>query len=133
MTVPTGFPLPWQIQTIYKIMITYYKFSFSGSWEMSKTKKPDFIIFPPASDFQNLLQPPDLSGINGSRPCENALNTSKVESYGRCLRNQQTEARVALVSYIGVRKCCLGRVSGPNSHSRTIKRLDSRPDRFKQS
>ena len=66
------------------------------------------------------------------RPCENALNTSKVESYGRCLRNQQTEARIALVSYIGVRKCCLGRVSGPNSHSRTIKQLDSRPDRLKQ-
>ncbi|SDU55443.1 hypothetical protein SAMN04489801_4345 [Pseudomonas mandelii] len=74
-----------------------------------------------------------LTGCFGSRPCENALNTSKVESYGRCLRNQQTEARIALVSYIGVRKCCLGRVSGPNSHSRTIKRLDSRPDRLKQS
>jgi len=31
------------------------------------------------------------------------LNTSKVESCGRCLRNQQTEARIALVNYIGVR------------------------------
>jgi hypothetical protein len=59
-----------------------------------------------------------VSVVRGSsRPklCENALNTSKVESYGRCLRNQQTEARIALVSYIGVRKCCLGRFSGPNS------------------
>jgi hypothetical protein len=70
MTVPTGFPLPWQIQTIYKIMITFYKFSFTGSWEMSKPKKPDIIIFPPASDFQNLFQPPDLSGIDPSNPVD---------------------------------------------------------------
>jgi hypothetical protein len=34
---------------------------------------------------------------------------------------------------IGARKCYSGRVSRPNSYSRTIKRLDSRPDRFKQS
>jgi hypothetical protein len=37
------------------------------------------------------------------RLCENALNTSKTKSYGLCLRNQQTEARIALVSYKGVR------------------------------
>lgn len=58
------------------------------------------------------------------RPCENALNMSKLESYGRCLRNPQTDARIALVSYIGVRNRCLGRVSGLKSHSRSIKRLD---------
>jgi hypothetical protein len=46
---------------------------------------------------------PITTGSNGSRLCENALNTSKAESYGRCLRNQQTESRIALVSYIGVR------------------------------
>jgi hypothetical protein len=83
------------------------------------------------SHFEDLESMDDVSFR--PRLCENALNTSKVESYGRCLRNQQTDARIALVSYIGVRKCCLGCVSGPNSHSRTTKRLDSRPDRFKQS
>jgi len=56
------------------------------------------------------------NGRDRPRQRKNLLNTSKVECYGRCLRNQQTEARIALVS-----------------HSRTIKRLDSRPDRFKQS
>ena len=68
-----------------------------------------------------------MIGCFRPRLCENALNTSKVESYGCCLRNQQTEARIALVNYIGVRKCCLGRVSGPNSHSRTIKQLGFTP------
>ncbi len=68
MTVPVGFPLPWEMQTMYKIMITFYKFSYTGSWELQKPRKPDFIIFPPASDFENLLQPPDFSGIDPSNP-----------------------------------------------------------------
>jgi hypothetical protein len=68
--VAKGFPLPWQMQTIYRIMITFYKFSFNGTWEMEKPRKPDFIIFPPASDFENLLQPPDLSGIDPSNPVD---------------------------------------------------------------
>lgn len=66
--VPQGFPLPWQMQAIYKIMITFYKFSYSGTWELQKPRKPDFIITPPASDIENLLQPPDFSGIDGSNP-----------------------------------------------------------------
>lgn len=70
MTVPNGFPLPWQIQTIYRVMITFYKFSFKGSWELDKPRKPQGIIFPPASDIENLLQPPDLSGIDPSNPID---------------------------------------------------------------
>jgi hypothetical protein len=66
--VPVGFPLPWQIQTTYRIMISFYKFSYNGTWELQKPAKPDFIIFPPASDFSNLLQPPDLSGVDSSNP-----------------------------------------------------------------
>jgi hypothetical protein len=69
-SVPTGFPLPWQVQTIYKIMITFYKFSYNGTWELEKPRKPDFIIFPPASDIENLLQPPDLSGIDPTNPVD---------------------------------------------------------------
>jgi hypothetical protein len=68
--VRKGFPLPWQIQTIYRIMISFYKFSYNGTWELQKPTKPDFIIFPPASDFENLLQPPDLSGIDPSNPID---------------------------------------------------------------
>jgi hypothetical protein len=72
--VPQGFPLPWQIQTIYKIMISFYKFSFNGSWELQKPRKPDFIITPPASDFENLLQPPDFSGVDSSNPIEDVCS-----------------------------------------------------------
>jgi hypothetical protein len=68
--VPPGYPLPWQIQTIYRIMITFYKFSFNGSWELQKPRKPDFIITPPPSDFENLLQPPDFSGVDSADPAE---------------------------------------------------------------
>ncbi|SEI20751.1 hypothetical protein [Paraburkholderia hospita] len=68
--VKRGFPLPWQIQTIYKIMISFYKLSFNGSWELQKPRKPDFIITPPASDIENLLQPPDFSGADSGNPVE---------------------------------------------------------------
>jgi hypothetical protein len=68
--VKRGFPLPWQIQTIYRFMITFYKLSFNGSWELQKPRKPDFIIFPPASDIENLLQPPDLGGALSGNPLD---------------------------------------------------------------
>jgi hypothetical protein len=68
--VEPGFPLPWQVKTIYRIMITFYKFVYNGTWELQKPAKPDFIIFPPASDIENLLQPPDLSGIDSSNPVD---------------------------------------------------------------
>jgi len=66
--VPVGFPLPWQIKVTYMIMISFYKFSYKGSWELEKPRKPDFIIFPPSSDFSNLFQPPDFSGVDSSNP-----------------------------------------------------------------
>ena len=66
--VPHGFPMPWQIQTMYRLMISYYKFSFEGSWELQKPRKPDFVILPPASDVENLFQPPDFSGVDSSDP-----------------------------------------------------------------
>ncbi len=66
--VPTGFPLPWEIKTIYKVMYSYYRLVYNGTWELEKPKKPDFIIFPPASDIEDLFQPPDLSGVDWSNP-----------------------------------------------------------------
>ena len=66
--VPQGFPMPWQVQTMYRLMITLYKLNFSGSWELQKPRKPDFVIVPPASDFTNLFQPPDFSGVDSSNP-----------------------------------------------------------------
>ena len=67
-SVPVGFPLPWEVKTMYKIMYSYYRISYNKTWELEKPRKPDFIIFPPASDIENLLQPPDLSGIDTSNP-----------------------------------------------------------------
>jgi hypothetical protein len=66
--VRTGFPLPWEVKTIYKIMYSYYRLVYNGTWELQKPQHPDFIIFPPASDIENLFQPPDLSGVNSSNP-----------------------------------------------------------------
>jgi hypothetical protein len=68
--VRKGFPLPWQVKTFYKILISYYKFAYNGTWELQKPSTPSFIIFPPASDLSNLLQPPDLSGIDPSNPVD---------------------------------------------------------------
>ena len=66
--VREGFPLPWEVKTIYKIMYTFYRLIYNGSWELEKPKRPEFIIFPPASDVEDLFQPPDLSGIDFSNP-----------------------------------------------------------------
>ncbi|MDQ1727539.1 MAG: hypothetical protein QOK14_1584 [Frankiaceae bacterium] len=70
--VPEGFPLPWEVATAYRFMITVYKLNFNGSWELQKPRKPDLIIFPPASDFTNLLTPPDFSGIDNGNLLEDA-------------------------------------------------------------
>jgi hypothetical protein len=67
-SVRKGFPLPWEIKTIYKLMYSYYRLVYNGTWELQKPQKPDFIILPPASDIENLFQPPDLSGVDSSNP-----------------------------------------------------------------
>ena len=68
--VRKGFPLPWEIKTTYKILYTFFRLLFNGTWELQKPQKPDFVIFPPASDVENLFQPPDLSGIDSSNPID---------------------------------------------------------------
>ena len=73
--VPRGFPLPWEMKTVYKIMYSYYRLVYNGTWELQKPKSPDFIIFPPASDIENLFQPPDLSGVNSSNPVADVCET----------------------------------------------------------
>jgi hypothetical protein len=82
--VPPGFPMPWEIQTMYRIMISFYKFSFTGSWELEKPQSPDPIIVPPASDVENLFQPPDFSGVDSSNPVADVC-----------------EALLALVEWVG--------------------------------
>lgn len=72
--VPQGFPLPWQVATSYRLMITLYKLNFNGGWELPKPRVPDFIIVPPQSDFTNLFQPPDFSGVNSDNPIEDACD-----------------------------------------------------------
>jgi hypothetical protein len=73
-SVPRGFPLPWQVATAYRLMITLYKLNFNGGWELPKPRQPDFVIVPPQSDFTNLFQPPDFSGVNSDNPIEDACD-----------------------------------------------------------
>ena len=73
-SVPRGFPLPWEVATAYRLMITLYKLNFNGGWELPKPRRPDFVIVPPQSDFTNLFQPPDFSGVNSDNPIEDACD-----------------------------------------------------------
>ncbi len=68
--VPKGFPLPWQIKTIYKFMITFYRLQFKGSWDLERPIEPKFFIPVPAEDVDDLLQPPDFSGIDPTNPID---------------------------------------------------------------
>jgi hypothetical protein len=70
--VPVGFPLPWEVATSYRFMITAYKLFFKGAWQLPKPRHPDFVIVPPASDFTNLFQPPDFSGVDSDNPIVDA-------------------------------------------------------------
>lgn len=72
--VPTGFPLPWEVATSYRLMITLYKLNFNGGWELPKPRVPDFVIVPPLSDFTNLFQPPDFSGVDSANPVEDVCD-----------------------------------------------------------
>jgi hypothetical protein len=72
--VPKGFPLPWEVATAYRLMITLYKLNFNGGWELPKPRVPDFVIVPPQSDFTNLFQPPDFSGVNSDNPIEDVCD-----------------------------------------------------------
>ncbi|MFB9236609.1 zinc dependent phospholipase C family protein [Plantactinospora siamensis] len=72
--VPKGFPLPWEVATAYRLMITLYKLNFNGGWELPKPRVPDVVIVPPMSDFTNLFQPPDFSGVNGDNPVEDVCD-----------------------------------------------------------
>ncbi|MFC4110855.1 zinc dependent phospholipase C family protein [Micromonospora zhanjiangensis] len=72
--VPKGFPLPWEVATAYRLMITLYKLNFNGGWELPKPRVPDFVIVPPQSDFANLFQPPDFSGVNADNPVEDVCD-----------------------------------------------------------
>jgi hypothetical protein len=73
-SVPTGFPLPWEVATAYRLMITLYKLNFNGGWELPKPRVPDFVIVPPQSDFTNLFQPPDFSGADRDNPIEDVCD-----------------------------------------------------------
>lgn len=74
MHVPHGFPLPWQIKTTYRFMISFYKLSFFDSWDLRKPKKPDVVIFPPSSDFSDLFSAPDFSGPSSGDPATDACD-----------------------------------------------------------
>jgi len=72
--VPSGYPLPWEVKTTYKFMLTYYKLSFWTGFDLAKPRRPDVIIWPPASDFTDLASAPDLSGVSSGDPIEDVCD-----------------------------------------------------------
>ena len=66
-TVPEGFPLPWEVQTAYRFMLSWFKRSYVSTFDMDKPQRPT-VFTPPASDVTNIARdftgPPDFSGVN---------------------------------------------------------------------
>lgn len=62
-TVPEGFPLPWEVQTAYRFMLSWLKRSFQSTLDLDKPRRPT-VFTPPASDYD--FGPPDFSGVGGS-------------------------------------------------------------------
>ena len=65
VTVPEGFPLPWEVQATYRFLLSWFKRSFVSQFDMSKPPRPT-IFTPPPSDFD--IGPPDFSGVSSSDP-----------------------------------------------------------------
>lgn len=63
LPVPEGFPLPWEVQTAYRFMLTWFKREFDTGFDMDKPKRPTWFT-PPPSDYN--FGPPDFSGVNPS-------------------------------------------------------------------
>lgn len=61
--VPEGFPLPWEVQTAYRFMLSWFKRSYVSQFAMDKPQRPT-VFTPPGSDFN--FGPPDFSGVNSS-------------------------------------------------------------------
>ncbi len=75
--VPVGYPLPWQVQVCYRLMLTFYGLGYTGSWELDKPRKPNVVILPPSSDVTNLLSPPDFSGASSGNPVADLCDALK--------------------------------------------------------
>ena len=74
--VPYGYPMPWEVQTSYRFMTSFYRLSFWGGFDLDKPKKPD-IAWPPASDFSDLASVPDLSGPSSGDPLQDVCSAIK--------------------------------------------------------
>jgi hypothetical protein len=68
--VPKGFPLPWEVMTAYRFMLSWLKRQYVATADMDRPEPPT-VFTPPASDFN--FGPPDFSGASASDdPASNA-------------------------------------------------------------
>ena len=58
--IPEGFPIPWEILTAYRFMLSFFKRSYTSTMDLDRPKPPT-IFTPPASDYD--IGPPDFSGV----------------------------------------------------------------------
>jgi len=72
--VPNGYPLPWEVQVSYRFMLSFYKLTFWGGFDLAKPRRPEVIIWPPASDLSDLASAPDLSGVSSGDPVEDVCD-----------------------------------------------------------
>jgi hypothetical protein len=61
--IPEGFPLPWEVMTAYRFMLSWFKRQYATSFKMDQPQRPH-LFTPPLSDITNLLGPPDFSGVS---------------------------------------------------------------------
>jgi hypothetical protein len=63
LNVPEGFPLPWEVQTAYRFLLSWFKREFNSGFDMDKPQRPTWFT-PPSSDYD--FGPPDFSGVDPS-------------------------------------------------------------------
>jgi hypothetical protein len=63
--VPPGFPLPWEVQTSYRFMLSFFKRTYMDGFDLPKPPRPTIA---PAPTFDLSDLPPDFSGVHSSDP-----------------------------------------------------------------
>jgi hypothetical protein len=62
--IPEGFPLPWEVMTAYRFMLSWFKRQYIATADMDKPQRPT-IFTPPLSDLTD-FGPPDFSGVTAA-------------------------------------------------------------------
>jgi hypothetical protein len=72
LNVPVGFPLPWEVQTTYRVMLSFFKRSYHDGFELPQPPAP-IVIPPPTTPYPTLNWGDLTMAVNPNSPLDQQL------------------------------------------------------------